>query len=281
MREAPRAADEVRRHAGLSSSSGAQRVTICSPIMASLPPIWVVSLERAAQRRAFVRQAFADVGLPYELVDAVDGTALTSDDRRAYSRTRALYEIGRELMAGELGCARSHLGLLRRLVDEGHPDALVVEDDVAPGPHLEALLRERDQLPADRDVITYCRLSPSADPVPVTDLAEGFRLVTYRRIPFGAQCYLITRRAAQEVLAHALPVCMPFDELLLRTRPVGLRVYGVEPRAVRLQRFTSELVARPDPPSEATLAARMLTWPVAAAGGLHRRARRVAGGSPP
>src|SRR5262249_52107032 len=91
-------------------------VTLCSRPMAPLPPIWVVSLERAPQRREHVRRVFTDAGLSYEIVDAVDGTSLTPDDRRNYSHVRAVYELGRGLTAGELGCALSHLGLLRRLV---------------------------------------------------------------------------------------------------------------------------------------------------------------------
>jgi glycosyl transferase family 25 len=247
--------------------------------MASLPPIWVVSLERAARRRAFVQQAFSEAGLPFELVDAVDGTTLTADDRRAYSRTRTLYELGRGLMAGELGCALSHLRLLRRLVDEQHAEAVIVEDDVAPGPQLERLLAERDRLPADRDVVTFCQLSRTADPVEVMDLGGGLHLAAYRRMLFGAQCYLITRDAAQRVLAHAYPIRLPYDELLFRRRPAALRVYGVEPRAVHLPRFASELVARAAPAAEPSMGARLLTWPVSVAGSAHRRARRLADGS--
>jgi glycosyl transferase family 25 len=244
--------------------------------MASLPPIWVVSLERAPRRRDHVRRVFTDAGLPYEIVDAVDGTALTPEDRRTYSHVRAVYELGRGLTAGELGCALSHLGLLRRLVDEGHPDALIVEDDVEPGAELGAILAERDTLPADRDVVTFCRLSPAAEPVPVMDLGDDLQLATYDRTPFGAQCYLVTRRAAAALLACAFPIALPFDELLLRPRPAGLRVYGVEPNPARHTGFMSELAARPDPVLGTSIGTRMLTWPVAVAGGVHRRARHVA-----
>jgi glycosyl transferase family 25 len=248
--------------------------------MASLPPIWVVSLERAAHRRAFVRQAFAAAGLDFELVDAVDGTSLTADDRRAYSRMRALYDLGRGLSAGEVGCALSHLSLLRRLVDEDLPDALIVEDDVAPGPQLERLLLTRERMLSRCDVVTFCRLSRTAEPVPVMDLGEGIRLVSYRGMPFGAQCYLITREAARRVLAHAFPISLPFDELLLRPRPAGLRVLGVEPRVVELQTFASELAARGDPPAEPSIGARLAAWPVSVLGGVHRRASRMVGPSP-
>ena len=243
--------------------------------MASMPLIWVVSLERAPERRSFVVKSFTDVGLTYELVDAVDGTTLTLAERHSYSRARSLFEIGRGLMEGEVGCALSHLRLLQRMVDEHIPEVLIVEDDVAPTPALRRLLECRDRLPTDRDIVSFCSLSSSSSPRAVdgVDLDDGYRVCTYRRMLFGAQCYLITERAARRVLDVAYPIRMPHDELLYRRRPAHLRVYGVEPRAVVLEPFESELVARSAPPGPVTPGARLTSWPLALAGKVHRRLR--------
>jgi glycosyl transferase family 25 len=241
--------------------------------MASMPPVWVVSLERAPERRSFVVQSFADTGLVYEIVDAVDGTTLSSDELRSYSRARSLFEVGRGLMEGEVGCALSHLRLLQRMLDEGLPEVLIVEDDVAPMPALARLLERRDRLPADRDVVTFCSLWDTAAPRPVAgvDLDDEHGVCTYRRMLFGAQCYLITAAAARRVLDVAYPIRMPYDELLFRRRPANLRVYGVEPRVVRLEPFASELVARSAAPGKVTAGARLTSWPLSVAGKVHRR----------
>jgi glycosyl transferase, family 25 len=247
--------------------------------MASMPPIWVVSLERAPERRAFVVQSFTDAGLDYEVIDAVDGTTLSLEERRSYSRARSLFEVGRGLMEGEVGCALSHLRLLQRMLDEHVPEVLIVEDDVAPTPALRGLLEQRDRLPTDRDVLTFCSLSSSSSPRTVegVELDDEHRLCTYRRMLFGAQCYLITERAARRVLDVAYPIRMPYDELLFRRRPAHLRVYGVEPRAVTLEPFESELVARSAPPGPVTPGARLTSWPLALAGRVHRRLRGPVG----
>jgi glycosyl transferase, family 25 len=243
--------------------------------MAPMPPIWVVSLEGAPERRSFVVQSFADTGLAYEVVDAVDGTTLSADELRSYSRARSLFEVGRGLMEGEVGCALSHLRLLQRMLDEDLPEVLIVEDDVAPMPALGRLLGRRDQLPSDRDVVTFCSLWSSSAPRPVAgaELDDEHRVCTYRRMLFGAQCYLITAPAARRVLDVAYPIRMPYDELLFRRRPAHLRVYGVEPRVVTLEPFESELVARSAPPGKVTPGAQLTSWPLALAGKVHRRLR--------
>ena len=249
--------------------------------MASMPPIWVVSLERAPERRSFVVQSFTDAGLPYELIDAVDGTTLSPAERRSYSRARSLFEIGRGLMEGEVGCALSHLRLLQRVVDEHIPEVLIVEDDVAPTAALGRLLERRHELPADHDVVTFCSLSSSSSPHAVdgVDLDDEYRVCTYRRMLFGAQCYLVTERAARRVLDVAYPIRMPYDELLFRRRPAHLRVYGIEPRAVVLEPFDSELAARSAPPGPITPGVRLSSWPLALAGKVHRRLRGPNGGA--
>jgi glycosyl transferase, family 25 len=247
--------------------------------MASMPPIWVVSLERATERRAFVVQSFTDAGLDYEVIDAVEGTTLSLEERRSYSRARSLFEVGRGLMEGEVGCALSHLRLLRRMLDEHIPEVLIVEDDVAPTPALRRLLEQRDRVPTDRDILTFSPLSSSSSPRAVADadLDGEHSVCTYRRMLFGAQCYLITQSAARRVLDVAYPIRMPYDELLFRRRPAHLRVYGVEPRAVTLVPFASELVARSAPPCPVTPGARLTSGPLALAGKVHRRLRGLAG----
>lgn len=208
-----------------------------------LPPVWVISLARAEDRRRSVQASFAAAGIPFELFPAVDGRALDEHERRQYSRWRSLFEIGRDLTLGDVGCSLSHIRVYERMVAHRIPEVVVVEDDVQPTPALARVLAARRDLPADWEVVTLHSLFPSADPRPLPGppIATGFRVCTYRRIPFGTQCYLIGIAAARRLLEVAYPVRMPPDELLYRRRPAGLRVYGIEPSPVVHADFGSEL----------------------------------------
>jgi glycosyl transferase family 25 len=213
------------------------------------PPIWVISLPSAVERRRVVVEGFEQLNIPFELVDGVDGNALSSEEWDRYSRRRSLLETGRPLARGELGCALSHLGLYERMRRESIPRAVVVEDDVVPTADLLPVLRQLDRVPDDWDVVTLHALFDIADPTPVGDevIAGRYHVCRYRGPLFGAQCYVITLTAATRMLAVGSPVALPADDLLFRTFPARLRVYGIEPNVVHLGAFESEIVARSHP----------------------------------
>jgi glycosyl transferase family 25 len=211
--------------------------------------------------------------MDYELIDATDGGRLGAEASR-YSRRRALFEIGRGLGNGEVGCALSHLSLYERMVREDRQVAVIMEDDVLVDEMLPGALASLDALPDDWDVVTFCSLFPDAEPVPVDrpPIVGEHRICTFRRVPFGAQCYAITRAAADRVLAIAEPIRMPADDLLFRRHPANLRVYGIEPRLVHLDDVPSELVARDEAGTQP--APRATELPIVAAGKIAARLRR-------
>jgi glycosyl transferase family 25 len=217
-----------------------------------IPPIWIISLGSATDRRRFVVDGFTALNIPFELVDGVDGNTLSADELRAYSRRRSLLETGRPLSRGELGCALAHLRLYERMQRESVARAVIMEDDVAPTADLAAVLRSLDRVPDDWDVVTLHSLFDSAEPEPISDdvIAGQYRICRYRGPVFGAQCYVITADAARRALSVAYPVGLPLDDLLFRRRPARLTLYGIEPRVVHEGSFDSEIVARSQPPAE-------------------------------
>lgn len=212
------------------------------------PPIWVVSLARATDRRRSIIEGFAGLGAPFELVDAVDGSSLSPAEQVLYSKRHALFEIGRELSRGDFGCSLSHLRLYERMVANEVPVAVIVEDDVVPNADLVEVIAHLDVLPPGWDVVTFHSLFESAGPTPIDDrvIAGRYRVCRFQRTPFGTQCYAISLAGAQRALRVGFPVCMPPDELLFRRRPAGLDVYGLMPNVVHEGDFGSELHARPE-----------------------------------
>jgi glycosyl transferase, family 25 len=244
--------------------------------MSQRPAIWVISLERSTARRAFVAESFGDLGIPFELVDGVDGSVLTPEERAAYSHTRSLLHIGRGLTQGDLGCSLAHLKLYERMVTSEVPEVVICEDDARPTPAFLEVLDAAALFPDAWDVVTFCSQFPdSAGPTPVGDLefAGGYRICTYRGMPFGTQCYLVRLAAARRLLKVGYPVCLPPDELVFRRYPAGLRVYGVEPRPVIPADFRSELEARPGSPRDLSVAARFFEQPIVFAGRARSRLR--------
>jgi glycosyl transferase family 25 len=96
--------------------------------LASLPfslPVFVVSLEGSA-RREFVSEHLKSLGINFKFFDAVRGRV---DIEKDLFLSQKGVCFSPELSPGEVGCWRSHLGLLRKIADENIPFALVLEDD--------------------------------------------------------------------------------------------------------------------------------------------------------
>ena len=246
----------------------------------SRPPIWIISLERAAARRAYVVEGFTRLGIPFEIVDGIDGWHLSGEEQRRCSQTRALFEMGTRLTQGTLGCALSHLKVYERMVADAIPALVVMEDDALPTPQLMAALDELDRIPGDWDVVTFRSQFASSRPVPLpgVTIADGHQVCTYERVPFGAQCYLLRLETARRLLDVGYPVRMPADELLFRRWPAKLRTYGIEPALASDGAFDSELVRRSEPVPSAARELRLLDTPIVVAGKVwYRLRRRVSG----
>jgi glycosyl transferase family 25 len=236
----------------------------------------VISLERATDRRAFVRHEFDALGVDYEIVNAVDGRTLDQHALRSYSEWRTVYRYGRGLGRGMVACSMSHLRAYERIAAEEIPEVVIVEDDVRPRADFPRVLDARGRLPNDWDVVTFHSLFGWATPEPVNEviIADRYRICSYARNPMGTQAYMINHAAARRLLEVGYPICLPPDELLFRRQPAGLTIYGVEPSPVVHEKFDSEIQGITDPAARTPWAAAPLRHVVRFAGRLDRRIRR-------
>ena len=198
-------------------------------------PIWVINLRRSVERRAFIRNQLDGLGLAYELVEAVDGRELSPEEMsRLYSPSQAIALIGRELTPGEIGCSLSHLRLYQRQVDEGHEEVLILEDDVIIDAALLEILRRRDAMPADREIVLCHRLnSLQVSYWRSRPIDERYRCVRFAVVADGARGYLLRRSGALKLLAGGYPVRMPADSLTGGQTRTGVRLYGLDPPCMR------------------------------------------------
>ena len=117
-------------------------------------PLFVVNLERQPERRRCMEAQLAALppGFRVEFVTAVDGKNLPPETlSREADHTIARATAGRDLNPGEIGCALSHRGIYRRMLEVGEPHAVVLEDDIAIGEWFpEVCLALARAVPPDR-----------------------------------------------------------------------------------------------------------------------------------
>ena len=142
--------------------------------------IYCINLEKRADRRRRAEAEFTREGLDVEFFRATDGRLAPPSD---------LY-----ITPGEYGCASSHVGVWRDMVDRGHDLALVLEDDV------ELCLNFKTKL---QGVIQEATLVPDWDLIFVGYIMPIFRSQLtsnlYEAQPLATHSYLINLRCAKKL----------------------------------------------------------------------------------
>lgn len=169
-------------------------------------PVFLINLDRSPDRLAFMQEQARRIGLAFERVRAVNGSAVPDFLREQFAAS------GDILADGEIGCYASHLVLSDRIVREGWPCALVLEDDVELMPELvemaEAAARSA---PQGWDYIHLSSVESKRALLGVARLPRGRHLVRYWHPPLNTGGYLISRQGAQKMLA-ARPRLRPIDQ---------------------------------------------------------------------
>lgn len=219
---------------------------------------YLINLDSSKERLAHMSATLAGLGIEFERFPAVYGKALTPEERsRDYDARRAFWASrGRPLLDGEIGCALSHVGVYRRMVENGVPIALVLEDDVGfEKRFLEALefaLRHMDVARAQITQFSAYRVECSAH--------ESFSLKKMKSMS-ATDAYLITLPAAKAIIKANYPVITVADGYRRWRKRFGVELFRCLPPTARQlhEQFGTE-VFELTRPKEARGLRRQLYW---------------------
>ena len=194
---------------------------------------FVISLPEDADRRRAVEGQLRNLGLPHEVLAAVNGKLLSSDDRRNnYDELRFVRNEGRSALPGELGCALSHIEAYRLVVERKLPYALILEDDAWLNPNVPELLQaiERRYSPREESVFLLTwfntigsrRLSPLWSSYHVADVKSAY----------CAHGYVVSNAAAEALVKALHPVRHLADCWNWLRRHRVVRVLAVVPTCI-------------------------------------------------
>lgn len=196
------------------------------------PLIYVINLDRDAERLASIRDNLARLGLNFERLPAFMGKDVPGweslIDSSAYAR-RNRNDMPR---AGEVGCCLSRLMAMETFLKTGAPWCVILEDDVEVLPGCAEVLRslaEKD----DWDLVKLFNFH-SGMPVRKRALAGGHHLVAHLTRTTSSAAYIVNRRAAETLLKSMRPIAEQVDHALDRPWETRLRVRGIRPMPVVL-----------------------------------------------
>lgn len=264
--------------------------------MTAIPPVLVISLTRSAERREHMARQLGDLGLLWEFVDGVDGSALAREELRSAAGAAALEvrpALGRRLTPGEIGCALSHQRCYRRILEKELRMAFVLEDDVDVPPAFvevaEAILR----FPPGWELVLFAHHSARNGTSKGAETTwrgaavhPRHRVARVAEFAMGAMAYLLTSEGARKLLDHGTPVRMPADWVTGYAPSAGVRSCAVTPPVITPHTAVSHPTTLPgrdvegDParaPARVGPMGRLRSW--AGTGWLHLRKAGVFPGS--
>jgi len=195
-------------------------------------PIFVINLEGSTARRDACQAQLTRLGLTPTFFPAVDGRKMSDDEIAAIvDENGRLRRAPKPLSKAEVGCYLSHWGVLQKIVAEGIPQALVMEDD----------LLAQESLPGVLDAIAEKVLPPYemiklgiSEPqvkafTPILPLAGEAQLVRHHNVVNSNLAYVITRDGAKRFLSYGRPIRYPVDVAMNRSWRHGLDILAVRP----------------------------------------------------
>lgn len=190
--------------------------------------VYVINLERSADRLARVKKQLTKLDLSWQRVEAVDGKQLTSEQWSKVDQARYLRAHGKKPTAGEVGCYLSHLRALETFLASDHTHALILEDDITPPDALPGLLQTLLTCAEDWDMV-HLSGHRGACPIEIAKLDVSYHMALYLGRQTGSGAYLVNRFAAKQLLDHLLPMMLPYDHAFNQAWRFCIKQRGIVP----------------------------------------------------
>lgn len=197
--------------------------------ISSLPPIFVISLAREVNRRVGITSRLDAAGVSYEIIDAVDGSALdleTLSHRIDFNESRIKY--GFELVPGLIGAHLSHYNLWQRIVDDKIDWALILEDDATWEEDFFEIVSGLPKIEWHWELIGLSSGSKKIERV-LCDINNKRSLVRHERHARGIGAYAIRYSAAEKLLDHCYVIRSGIDMLMFEYWKNNVSFYMVHP----------------------------------------------------
>lgn len=170
-----------------------------------------INLDRRTDRRAFMEQQLAEIGLSAERLPAITPDMFRDDDFISTS----LHEARCELSEVEIAISLSHFAIWKRMLAKGDRHVLVMEDDLRLSPLLPGFLSGFVSRNVDLSVLrletqlSRVLISHRAQPAPA-----GLSFHDPLSFEGGAGAYIISAEHARRVIESPRRFLLPLDDML-------------------------------------------------------------------
>ncbi|MEQ1943904.1 glycosyltransferase family 25 protein [Mesorhizobium sp. VNQ89] len=182
-----------------------------------------INLDRSPERRQWMEQQAASLGLALERIAAVDGAALDG--------------IPAKLSAGALACFHSHRMAWEIVANGDDRYVAIFEDDVHMSPDLPCFLGDPSWIPEDADIVHIGRSQERC--IVINDRRKAMDRALYLTVTenSGGDGYIMSRQCARRLRGEFTDIDQEFDQVLFNQNAFALRIYKLVPSLCIQDRF--------------------------------------------
>jgi GR25 family glycosyltransferase involved in LPS biosynthesis len=179
-------------------------------------PRFIIHLERAIDRKEQVERLRTALGPLTHIVPAVDGWELDDKELLAMQGKCPTTRYPFALLPAEVATFLSHRACWRKVIDEGHDAALVLEDDVELTAYFEQALALACSHLGERSFVRF-PVKRREIPSEIIAVVGQTRLFRPKSVALGMQAQIVTRGAAERLLVATQRFDRPVDTFLQLT----------------------------------------------------------------
>jgi len=174
--------------------------------------IAIINLDISVDRLKKCSEQLSNYGHDFERISAVDIRVNENAGLiETYSVRQNYFGYYKTLKPGEIGCYLSHRKLWQKMVDEDIDQMLVLEDDFELKADLHNVLEFVSSInPSDWDIIKLGEI-PKKRIKKILQSKGELQLISFKKAPQGTYAYIISKKAARQMLAFSSPFFRPID----------------------------------------------------------------------
>jgi glycosyl transferase family 25 len=214
-------------------------------------PVYIINLKRSVERRDHTIKHLNDLGVHFQIIDAVDGSEF-SDKEILNNQVIGLWKDRsrtRYMRRGEIGCVLSHLKIYQKMIDEDIKVACILEDDIECSKEFKDFLICGNLNIVDWDLLYLGHHSQYSKKEACSIERKKTKIGNYRtgkpiELPGGSYGYIIKKEAARIILKHAYPIRMSLDHYIGNSPALGIRIYLLSPPCVDHNHLYNSTIAQ-------------------------------------
>jgi glycosyl transferase family 25 len=205
--------------------------------------VFVISMKEALERRKNVSSQLNARSIDWSYIDAIVGKTF-NDFPEIYNRKKRLRYSGFDMSMGEIACFLSHRKAWEKCVAQ-NKTALILEDDFQ---MLENFGEALSVALSTEHMWDIFRLH-SHHPILTSNVLKygEFEVFKHLKDPSSSCAYLVTPKAATELLKSSSRIHVPIDDFLERIWEHKLRILAIKPIPISIKFETSTIIDRKKP----------------------------------